>query len=205
MWKGKPPPVEAFEASRATDHAEAANMAERTPAPVASHVCRTLQRALQPSRAEMRANLTKVGEAASLLIKALGSSAIVEFLDLGADRPAASPRQTCRRRLSIFAIAAAAASRSSALVDSRGRTKAGRGRALPKAGISAQAYCALLIAEAWLYFRGNYPSPGNKQAAEATDIYWRLLGGELQSWGSDKLVAWRGHFRKASKRPVRRK
>jgi hypothetical protein len=69
---------------------------------------------------------------------------------------------------------------------------------LPKAGISAQAYCALLIAEVWLYFRDDYPSPGNTQAAEAADIYWRLLGGERQSWGSDKLIAWRSHFRKAS-------
>jgi ParB-like nuclease domain len=185
VWKGKFPPVEAFEAI-------AQLITPKPPIWLKEHLHRWLPlsayavEALQPSRAEMRANLTKVGEAASLLIKALGSTAIVEFLDLGADRPVAPG--DVQATLVDIRDRAAAAYRSSALVDSRGRTKAGRGRALPKAGISPQAYCALLIAEAWLYFRGNYPSPGNKQAAEATDIYWRLLGGELQSWGSDRCA-----------------
>jgi hypothetical protein len=69
---------------------------------------------------------------------------------------------------------------------------------MPKAGVSAKTYCALLIAETWLYFNGNYPPTGNKHAAEAADIYWRLSGGERQSWGNDKLTAWRRHFREAS-------
>ena len=151
----------------------------------------------QPSRAEMRANLTKVAEAASVLIMALDSSAIVEFLDLGADEPFRAPGNLQATLIDI-GNRAAAASRSPALVDSKGRTKAGRGRALPKAGISAKTYCALLIAETWSYFNGNYPPPRNKQAEEAADIYWRLLGIERQPWGNDNLVAWRRHFREAS-------
>jgi hypothetical protein len=55
-----------------------------------------------------------------------------------------------------------------------------------------------LIAETWLYFRGDYPPPRNKQAAEAADIYWRLAGGERQSWGTDPLIAWRRHFLEAN-------
>ncbi len=153
---------------------------------------------LQPSRAEMRANLPKVVEAASVLIMALDSSAIVEFLDLGADQTFRVPGNL-QATLVDIGNRAAAASRSAALVDSKGRTKAGRGRALPKARISAKTYCALLIAETWLYFNGNYPPPRNKQAEKAADIYWRLAGGERQSGGEDKLIAWRRHFQEASR------
>jgi hypothetical protein len=145
----------------------------------------------------MRERLTKVGEAASVLIKALHRSAIVEFLDLGAEEPLLAPGNL-QAPLVDIRDRAAAASRSPALVDSKGRTKAGRGPALPKAGISAMTYCALLIAETWLYFNGKYPPPGNKKADKAADIYWSLFGGERQSWGNDKLVAWGRHFREAS-------
>jgi hypothetical protein len=147
---------------------------------------------LQPSRAEMRAILTKVAEAASVLKKALRSSAI-EFLDLGADEPLRAPGNLQAPLLDIR-NRAAAASRSPALLDSKGRC-----RAMPKAGISAKTYCALLIAETWLYFNGNYPPPRNKKAEEAADIYWRLAGGERQSGGQDKLIAWRRHFQEALK------
>jgi hypothetical protein len=151
---------------------------------------------LQPSRAETRAILTKVAEAASLLVTALDSSAIVEFLGLGADRPLARKLQ-----VTLFDIRdrAAAAEGSPALVDSKGRTKPGRGRALAEARISAKTYCALLIAETWFHFNGNYPPPRNKQAEEAADVYWRLAGCERQSGGEDKLIAWRRHFQEALK------
>jgi hypothetical protein len=196
VWKGRPPPVEAFEPV-------AQLITPNPPIWLKEHLRRWLPmhpyaaEILQPSRAEMKEKLDKVGEAASVLIKALRSSAIVEFLDLGADAPLRAPGNV-QALLVDIRDRAAAASRSPALVDSKGRTKAGRGRAMPKAGVSAKTYCALLIAETWLYFNGNYPPTGNKHAAEAADIYWRLSGGERQSWGNDKLTAWRRHFREAS-------
>ena len=195
MAKGRPPPVEAFEPV-------AQLITPKPPIWLKEHLRRWLPmypyaaEILQPSRAETRAILTKVAEAASVLIKALRSSAIVEFLDLGADEPLRAPGNL-QAPLVDIRDRAAAASRSRALVDSKGRTKAGRGRALPKAGISAKTYCALLIAETWLYFNGNYPLPRNRQAEEAADIYWRLAGGK-RHLGIDKLIAWRGHFQKAS-------
>lgn len=195
VWKGKSHPAEAFEPV-------AQLITPKPPIWLNEHLRRWLPmhpyaaEILQPSRAEMREILTKVAEAASVLIKALGSSAIVEFLDLGADQPFRAPGNL-QAALVDLRNRAATAHRSSALVDSKGRTKAGRGRALPKAGISAKTYCALLIAETWLYFNGNYPVPRNKRAEEAADIYWRLAGGE-RHWGIDKLIAWRRHFREAS-------
>jgi len=141
---------------------------------------------LQPSRTEMRASLAKVKEAASLLTEALGNTAIVGFLDHGADQPLPAPGNL-RVLLTDLSNRAAAAYRSSTLIDSKGRTKAGKGRAWPRAVISTRAYCALFIAETWLYFRGDYPPPRNRYAAEAADIYWRLAGGERQSCPSSTV------------------
>jgi hypothetical protein len=196
VWKGRPPSVEAFE--------QVAKLIQPEPPTwLKEHLHRWLPMAayavetLRPPRAEMRASLVTVEKAASLLIKALSSTATVEFLDLGADQPLAPGN--LQAALVDLRNRAAAASGASALVDSGGRTKAGRGRALPQPAISAQTYCALLIAETWLYFRGVYPPPRNRQAAEAADIYWRLLGAESRAWGHDKLTAWRPHFEEAAR------
>jgi hypothetical protein len=195
VWKGKSPPLEAFE--------PVAKLITPNPPPwLKEHLRRWLPlfahaaEKLQPSRAEMRASLCKIEEAASLLTGALGNTAIVDFLDHGADQLLSAPGNL---RVSLIDLAnrAAKASTSPALVDSEGRTKAGKGRARPRAVISARAYCALLVAETWLYFRGYYPSPRNERADEAADIYWRLAGGERVSCGNNPLNAWRPHFQDA--------
>ena len=83
MWKGTPPPVEAFEQV-------AKLITPEPPAWLNEHLRRWLPTSayafetLQPSRAEMKTMLARVEEAASLLVRALGSTPIVEFLDLGA-------------------------------------------------------------------------------------------------------------------------
>jgi hypothetical protein len=180
LWKGTPAPVEAFEqvAKLITPEPPAwLNEYLRRRLPTSAYAFE----ALQPSRAEMKTILAKVGEAVSLLVRALSSAPTVEFLDLGADQPLAPGN--LQAAMVDLRNRAAAASGSSALVDSGGRTKAGRGRALPQSAISAQTYCAFLIAETWLYFRAGYPPPRNRQAAEAADIYWGFLGAESRGGG----------------------
>ena len=195
VWKGRPPSSEAFEQVAKLTTPE-------PPAWLGEHLSRWLPmfayaaETLQPSRAEMKTMLARVEEAASLLVRALSSTPIVNFLDLGGDHPLAPGN--LQAVMADLRDRAAAASESSALVDSGGRTKAGRGRALPQPAISAQTYCAILIAETWLYFRGNYPPPRNRRAAEAADIYWGFLGAESRAWGHDKLTAWRPHFEEAA-------
>jgi hypothetical protein len=199
VWKGKSPPVEAFEPI-------AKLIAPVPPKWLKEHLRRWLSSVMlgyavetfQPSRAEMRAILAEVGDAASLLVRALASTAIVEFLSLGADQPLHDPGEIQATLVGIR-DRATSASQSSALVDSEGRTKAGRGRASPKTVASAQAYCTLLIVETWLYFHGAYPSPRNRQVEEAADVYWRLSGQAREPWGNDKLAAWRRHFHNALK------
>ena len=144
----------------------------------------------------MRAALTKVAEAASVLVTALRSSAIVEFLDLGADVPLRAPGNL-QAALTDLRDRAAAASGSRALVDSKGRTKAGRGRALPKAGISAKTYCALVIAETGWIQTTITLHRGTRRAEKAADIYWSFREAKGIG-GGDKLIAWRRHFREAS-------
>jgi hypothetical protein len=94
------------------------------------------------------------------------------------------------------------ASKTPDLVDSKGKAKAGRGRARPSGAISAQTYCAIFIAEVWKFFRGKYPAPRNKEAEEAADLYWKLAGGKRDSWGNDPAGAWRPHLAKADKTPA---
>jgi hypothetical protein len=62
-------------------------------------------------------------------------------------------------------------------------------------------YCALLIAEAWKFFRGDYPGSRNAEAARAAEEYWRLAGCERQSWGG-KPNAWRPHFEEAESQNI---
>jgi hypothetical protein len=195
VWKGESPPIEAFESV-------ARLITPNPPAWLIEHLCRWLPlfavaaEKLQPSRADMRARLGEIEEAATLLTEALGNTAIVEFLDHGADQPLPAPGNL-RMLLMDLRNRAAAACRLSTLIDSKGRTKAGKGRAWPRAVISARAYCALLVAQTWLRLRRYYPSTRNKQAAEAADIFWRLAGGERESWGNNPLIAWRRHFEEA--------
>jgi hypothetical protein len=72
--------------------------------------------------------------------------------------------------------------------------------------ISPQIYCAMMIAEAWKFVRGAYPSARNLEAAEAAEALWRLsvlpAGDQLprterQSWGTETRNAWRRHFQTA--------
>jgi hypothetical protein len=144
----------------------------------------------------MRHRLGKIGEAASLLYRELGQPAIREFLEV----PPAGLIENMGlldKGLRDLAGRANRGSNATSLVNKAGKSKAGRSRAAPSGAISAQTYCALLIAEDWKYFHGCYPAPRNRQAAKATDSYWRAAGCERLTWGEDSLNAWRYHFGKA--------
>lgn len=152
--------------------------------------------AQQPGRSEMIATLTEVCNAAALLGRAVVQPAVKEFLDAGGDIPMDAPHKF-QMVLEEIRIRAERAARSPNLVTESGKTKAGRGPALPSGAYSPQVYCALLIGEAWRYFHGHYPPERNVKAARAADLYWQLSVGSRQSWGNKPLNAWRPHFREA--------
>ena len=173
------------------------------PAWLASHLIRWSSSVLfgramedhQPTRVEMRKILAEVGDAAGIVQRALGANVVREMLDAGGDGPISSPG-VLRQFLDDIERRANRASTSPTLINREGKTKAGRGRALPDGAVTAQTFCALLIAETWKWFNGDYPPPRNRRAAEAVDLYWRLSGGEVLSVGEDRFATWRKFFMK---------
>jgi hypothetical protein len=157
----------------------------------------------QPTRAEMVSLLKKVRDAAALLQGAVAKPSVCEFLNAGGTIPMDSPFKF-QMIVGELQLRAERASKLPNLINDKGKTKPGRGHAQPDGAMSAKTYCALLIAEAWKYFRGAYPAPRNTQAARAADMYWHLTGGKTQSWGAYPLTAWRHQFTQAATAPAER-
>ena len=150
----------------------------------------------QPSRAKMREHLRLAENAVMTLRRALGAPPVREFLDVAGDGKIAYHGVIDAYLADLGARAARALSRSE-LATSEGKTKAGKGLALPPGAVHAASLCALYVAEAWKHFRGAYPGPRNKTAAEAAERYWKVCGNKRNSWGANPLTAWRRHFEEA--------
>ena len=154
----------------------------------------------QPTRAEMLAKLKRIRNAAAILRHELGDASVCEFLSEGGSQPL-DAAQKFQMIVGELEIRAERASKLPNLVNKKGRTKAGQGRAQPDGAISTQTYCAMFIAEAWKWFRQEYPAPRNRDAAKAIELYWNLVGGQRNTWGGDPLNAWRPHLKEAAKIP----
>lgn len=151
----------------------------------------------QPTRAQVVRRLKAIHDAAALLRRELGEQAMVEFLNAGDDQSMDMPAKFSLVIGEIL-VRADRAVKLPSLVDENGKPRAGRGPALLDGAISAQAFCALFIAEAWRAIRGEYPASRNRDATQAADIYWQQSGGkEQKGWGDDPLSAWRYHFKVA--------
>jgi hypothetical protein len=155
----------------------------------------------QPTRAQMGKILSRVKESAALIRRATNEPSIREFLDAAGKAPLDAAFKF-DRVLGELQSRAAQASKSPSLVNNENRTKAGRGRAMPDGTITAQVYCALLVAEIWKKFQKKYPAPRNKEATKATDLYWELSLGKRESWGDDPSTAWRYHLTEAANTPA---
>jgi len=149
--------------------------------------------ARQPKRSDVRKTLAEIRGAVSLLQRALPQ--VREFLDAGGAKAIYAVSEQ-GSMLAEIGRRAEHASKSPLLMNQKGETKRGRGRALPSGAIPAQTYCALLIAETWRWLEGEYPRPHDMTAAAAAGLFWRLAGGQAQSWGSNPLEAWRYHLKK---------
>ena len=86
------------------------------------------------------------------------------------------------------------------LANESGKTKAGRGRALPQGASSPRAFCAAVILEAWAQFHdGKYAPASNLKMANAAEEFWRACGGVTDGgWGSTRLTSWLPYFEEAS-------
>lgn len=152
------------------------------------------------SRVELRRSLREVEQAADLLGKALLNTDICLFLNAAGDEPIAH-RELFDLLLRDLRIRAMCAANGPDLVMPDGKTRRGRGTAVPPGLIEPLGLCALLIAEAWKHFNGEYPGSKSMKAAVVADRLWTLSGNERISWGDEPLNAWRPYF-EAVKSPL---
>lgn len=152
--------------------------------------------AFQPSRVQMRERLRSVETAVATLRKALGDRPSHGFLDAaGAEKIAY--HGVVDAHLADLGARAKKALSSSELAKPDGKTKAGRGPALPSGAIYPASLCALIVVEAWKHFRGAYPGARNEKACEAAELLWSLGANRRSSWGTNRLTAWRRPFEEA--------
>jgi len=153
--------------------------------------------AVQPSRAEMIEELDEIEVAARVIRRLIDRDELRNFLEIDAGAPMASLHGPIQKLMDELITRADAAKRSRGLVSSTGKSKPGPGPALPPNAISAEALCAVVVVEAWRYFEGQYPSPRNAKAWRVAEVFWRAAGFSRNSWGANKLTAWRRHFEQA--------
>jgi hypothetical protein len=147
---------------------------------------------------EMQAYLHGIKQNAELAAQELGDSALSE---LWSDKRRASQHGGAELGAVLKEIAwstRAAWSSSSSLTNETGKSKSGRGRALPLKAASPRAFCAAIVLEAWAHVHGGkYPAASSPKLAAAAEKYWLACGGTTDGWGDNRLEAWRPYFEKA--------
>lgn len=154
--------------------------------------------AIQPTRVAMKKQLEDFTKAATLVERALTDTPFMEFLQ-GAGRAKFEGLGGLQQALRVIAQHAEAAARGPELTTEAGKTRSGRGKALPPGAISPKTFCAILIVEAWKFLHGNYPAPRSEGAAAAAHAYWLASGGTNSGWGENPHGAWRPIFEGARK------
>jgi hypothetical protein len=162
--------------------------------------------AMQPTKAKMREKLQAIKDATSTLIDALNDSATRDFLDEAPDEITYHGQMDHMLR----DLARRAEQSIGSLSTADGKTKPGRNKAMPRRASHPKSFCAAIIAEAWMFCRGEEPAPKNQDAAAAAEMYWTgcagvisiepaknafetIIGEEAKSWGL-RLNRWRHHF-----------
>jgi hypothetical protein len=141
-------------------------------------------------------------DSAKLITRELHDSAISDFLRAEQREPTPENIPFGKAILEIKRQAESALL-SDYLATRKGKTKAGRSRALPPKAGSPRAFCAAVILEAWAHFHdGDYPGAANPHLAAAAEEYWRACGGTTEPWLKDPsnkktLAAWRPYFAEA--------
>jgi hypothetical protein len=153
----------------------------------------------RPTRAQLLEMMTEVKGAVDSLMKVLTRADHLAFLG-SKDRPLSLPGiMFLQMHLRDIGDRASNACQSPELVGEDGKGRPGQGRAYATKILSPRNYCALVIAECWKRFNGNYPLPRNRKAAETAETLWQMAVGKKSGiGGTDVLAAWRSHFRKAA-------
>lgn len=157
-------------------------------------------RELQPVRTKTKAHLKKIIRASEELSERLSEVATCSFIGRTSGPGFDAELEQLRPALNSLLRRANLASRSSWLSTAAGKTKPGRGKTPVPNTIDPKAFCALVVGEAWRFFREKYPSGKNSKAVDAAMFYWKMLGlreKPSRAWGSNPRGAWRPYFEKA--------
>ena len=138
-----------------------------------------------------------LSDAAGVAIRELQNPEISDFLRAEQSEPPPADSEF-GAVLEEIRRQAEAALLSSYLATRAGQTKAGRGRALPRAASSPRAFCAAVILEALAHFHDAIPPAWDLQLAATAEEYWHVCGGTTNSWSGNPLNAWRPYFEEAS-------
>jgi hypothetical protein len=178
------------------------NRAKRHPTMACCQIAkeRELQGVL-PSKAHVRKTLFKVGRAAQSVIGLLNEATIMVFIEAESDIQINVA--LLESHLRAFANAVQLAAKSAAVTGAKGKTKRGRGKAMARIWLLPKDFCALVIAETWLFFRGRRPGPRNLEAGAAAHAFWLASGGTKSGWDSDPRKGWRDHFSDARSAQMR--
>lgn len=155
---------------------------------------RELQERL-PSKATFRRDLFEARKAVDQITNLLNDDLKMLFVQGESGIHVNIPRLTTD--LAALASAANRAAASPVVSGPNDKTKAGRGRSLPRKNISPKTFCALVVVEAWLFVRGHLPTIRNREAGAAAQTLWLACGGIAKGWGSDPGAGWSYYFRDA--------
>jgi hypothetical protein len=147
----------------------------------------------QPGRSETRRRLQEINRAAQALATVIeGGDPLLAFLE------ASGPLVNRNELFHGLRDLADRAERERAEIPVTG----GRGKAwVGENELSAQDWCALIVAEAWVLVHELRPAPSNDRAIEAADAYWQACGGPPSRWRgytSNQRTGWRKHFQRAA-------
>jgi len=143
--------------------------------------------------------LEKLSDGLKLIARELRDAELSEFLAAEQITGPPAPTRQFGALLTEIQRQADAALLSPYLANETGKTKAGRGRALPPMSSTPRAFCAAVILEAWAYLHeGVYPPATNVKLVAAVEEYWRACGGMIDGdWGNARDQAWRHSYERA--------
>lgn len=154
------------------------------------------------AKAEVVSNLERIRDAADEICNVLSDEMTRAFLAFPSH---GDELRNLEVDLADLSQQAETARSSPALSTESGKTRPGPGLAMAPGVVSPFILCAMMIAEAWKFVRGKYPSARNREAAEAAEMLWelcvlpdgdRLPRTERVRFGNP-LHAWRPHFEAA--------
>lgn len=148
-----------------------------------------------PTRSELIKRLKQADASIDVLQELLWMPQCTAFLQ-SASSEKLPPIEDLMKHLGQLRLCVGNAYKSRQLAGGTGKAPAGRGKVKLPGELSAMAWCAMFVGEAFHHFHGKYPATSDKRAARVAEAWWAIIGDARKPWG-EPLTAWRRHFQTA--------